>query len=339
MEVVDLLKTISPEAISILEKRYLILKSIWQKQPIGRRALSLDLGFRERTVREEISILREQGLLKIDSKGMYVTEKTENLLTDLGNFYNNLKGLPQLEAKLEELLKVKRVLIVAGDSMENKMVLKDMSKASYSLLKEILEDKDTLGITGGNTMAALANEAVYDLIDRDILVTPARGGLGKDLNTQSNSIAARLAEGLGASYSLLYVPDNIEQEAMDYILKNEEISQSIKIIDQMDSLVFGIGRADTMAARRSLSQERIDRLKADGAVSEAFGHFFDIRGREIWEYKTIGLSLERFKSLKKLIGVAGGQEKAQAIISVANLNKNMILVMDQAAAEEIVKIV
>ncbi len=339
METVELIKTVAPEIIEIIEKRYLILSSISQNQPIGRRALAQELGFRERNVREEVGILKEEGLINIDSKGMYIEEKGISILDRLHDLYADLKGLPQLEEKLQSLLKIKKIVIVTGDSSENKLVLREMAKASFKLLKETIEDRDIIGITGGNTMASLVEEALVSKEKRDVIVIPARGGLGKNLNTQSNSIAAKLAEGLGGTYRLLYIPDGLEEEALEYMLKNEEISQSIDLINNMNTLVFFVCRADTMAERRNLAPDKIDDLLEKGAVAEAFGHYFNLKGEEVWEYKTIGLSLEKFKTLDNLIGVAGGREKAKAMISVASLNKDMILVTDESAAREIVNIV
>lgn len=338
METLKLIKRIAPEVTEIIEKRYLILKSISYNQPIGRRALSNELGMKERTVREEANMLKDQGLLNIDFMGMNITDNGKNVLADLHWIYNGLKGIPDLENALKEELNIKKVIIVPGNSSENRMVLKDMGKITSKILKELLNPKDIVGITGGNTMAVVAEEAVSDKKTRDITVIPARGGLGKTLNTQSNSIAAKLAEQLGGVYRLLYVPDTLEQEALEIMLKNEEIKESIDMINDMNILVFGIGRADTMAKRRNLSEDKIQDLIYGGAVAEAFGHYFDINGKEIWEYKTIGLSLDKFKNLNNVIGVAGGEEKAQAIIAISILNKDMTLVTDESAAKKILKI-
>src|SRR5690606_5331766 len=118
-----------------------------------------------------------------------------------------------------------------------------------------------------------------------------RGGLGTDIYTQSNSIAAKIGQALGASYKLLYIPDSLGEEALKLALGNEEIKESLNLINNMGLLIFGIGRADTMAKRRALSEDRFNELMNDGAVAEAFGHYFDIKGKDIWEYKTVGLSL------------------------------------------------
>ncbi len=338
MEALELIKKISPETTEIIERRYLILRTISYSEPIGRRSLAGQLNLKERTIRDEVSILKNQGLLNVDLMGMNITKDGKKILEDLHVIYSNLKGIPKLEEKLRELLGIKRVVIVPGNYSENPMVLKEMGKISSKLLKNLIQSKNIVGITGGNTMATVAEEAVPDNIARNMIVIPARGGLGPNVETQANSIAAKLAQKLNGSYKLLYVPDGLEEEALEAILKNEEIKESIEMINNMNILVFGIGRADTMAKRRNLSQEKIQELTINGAVAEAFGHYFDMRGREIWEYKTVGLSLDKFKELRNVIGVAGGEDKAQAIISIATLNKNMTLITDEYAAREILEI-
>ncbi|MGN9165088.1 sugar-binding transcriptional regulator [Tissierellaceae bacterium HCP3S3_D8] len=339
MESLDLIKKIAPEIIDIVEKRYLILRAISYNQPIGRRTLSTQLGIKERTIREEVDVLKGKGLLNVDFVGMYITDEGKKLIIDLNEIYSDLKGIPELEKVLKNILGIKEVIIVPGNSLEDGMVLKDMGKITSRLIKSNIKAGDVIGITGGSTMATVADEAVIDNKSRDITVIPARGGLGKDVNTQSNSIAAKLGQKLGGNYRLLYVPDGLEEEALEIMLKNEEIKESVDMINNMDVLVFGIGRADDMAKRRNLSENKIRELLDHGAVAEAFGHYFDIDGKELWEYKTIGLSLDKYKTLNNVVGVAGGEKKAQAIVAIATLNKDMILITDEAAAQQILKIV
>ncbi len=106
-------------------------------------------------------------------------------------------------------------------------------------------------------MAYVADEMpVGGKIANNIIVTPpARGGLGKDVETQSNSIAAKLAKKLDGNYKLLHIPDNIDKVALDAVLSVADIRETLESIDNMDVLVFGMGRADIMAERRQLSQE------------------------------------------------------------------------------------
>lgn len=338
MNNIKLIEKLVPEISSFIEKRYNILNFISYNEPVGRRTLASGLALKERNVRDEVEILKNQNLLEINNMGMNITYEGKDILERLKPIYIDLLGIPRLEDQLRKELNIKKVVIIPGNSIENDIVTKEMGKIAFTILKKNLQDKDIIGITGGSTMAKVAEEVEVDKLKRNILVMPARGGLGKNLNTQSNSIAAKLAESLGGTYRLLYIPDNLQKDAMEYILKDEEINESINLIQNMNTLLFGIGRADTMAERRNLAKEQIDSLLKKGSVAEAFGHFFNIAGQEIWEYKTIGLSLGRFKTLKNLIGVAGGEEKAEAVMAISNLNKEITLVTDESCAKRIIKI-
>lgn len=69
-----------------------------------------------------------------------------------------------------------------------------MGKTSSIYLRKLIKKDFIIGITGGTTMAQVAEEMPTGKVADNIIVTPARGGLGKDVETQSNSIAAKLAK-------------------------------------------------------------------------------------------------------------------------------------------------
>lgn len=322
---------------SILELRYDILKSIYFNQPIGRRNLAQKLNIKERTIRNEINILKELGLLNVESMGMYITGEGKVLIEELKEVIHSLRGISQLEKQIQDILNLEKVIIVPSNFLENKINLKDMGKVSSAYLKENIREDFIVGITGGTTMAALVNEMKKGKVADNVLVIPARGGLGKEVETQSNNIAADLAKKLEGNYKLLHIPDHMDAATLNAVLTLPNVNEILELIEKMDILVFGIGRADTMAQRRNLPKDKIDELLDKGAVAEAFGHYFDINGNEVWEYKTIGLSLKKFKNLDKVIGVAGEEEKAEAIMAIAKLKPNMTLITDELAARKILK--
>lgn len=338
MNLIKLQKKIVPEMLDILELRYDILRSIDFSQPIGRRNLSEKLNIKERTIRNEVNILKDLGLLNVESMGMYITGEGKVLIEELKEVIYNLRGITQLEKQLQKALNLKKVIIVPSNFIDKSINLKDMGKISSKYLKEIIEDNFIVGITGGTTMAALAREMKKEKVADNVLVIPARGGLGKDVETQSNSVAANLAKKLEGSYKLLHIPDSMDTTTLNAVLNLPNVNEIIQLIKKMNVLVFGIGRADTMAERRNLPKEKIEELLNMGAVAEAFGHYFDVKGNEFWEYKTVGLSLEKFKKLDKVIGVAGEEEKAEAIMAVAKLKSDMVLITDELAARKILKL-
>lgn len=339
MNLIQSIRNIAPELMDLIERRYTILNGINFHQPIGRRALSQSLNITERIIRSDVNILSQQGLLKIDPMGMYITDEGKRSLKELQIVYNHLKGILELQNSIHEMLGLKNIIIIPGDYNENELVIKEMGKITSDRIKNLVKDNMVIGITGGGTMASVANEMPYLDKPRDVMVIPARGGLGSELETQANAIAATMGRKLGGSYKLLNVPDTLEEDVLDMIIKNDDIKRSIDLINNINILVFGIGRADTMASRRNLSKEKIDYLMEAGAVSEAFGHYFDIDGNEIWEYKTIGLSLDKFKDTPHVIGVAGGEEKAEAIISVSSIRKDITIITDEGCARKMLTLI
>lgn len=338
MDLLKLQKKIVPEMLEMLELRYDILRSIYHNQPIGRRSLAQNLNIKERTIRTQVNILKELELLNVESMGMYITEEGKKIIESLKHLIHDLKGISQLENNLKEVLGLKNVIIVPGNIVEKDLSLDDMGKVSSTYLRQSIKDNFIIGVTGGTTMASLAENMSKGKVAKDILVIPARGGLGKDVETQSNNVAASLAKKLEGSYKLLHIPDNMDKATLNAVLNLPNISEAMELIGKMDLLVFGIGRADTMANRRNLPKEKVEELMEKGAVAEAFGHYFDINGNEVWEYKTVGLSLDRFKSLDKVIAVAGEEEKAEAIIAIAKLKSDMTLITDELAARKILQI-
>ncbi|MBE6081607.1 sugar-binding transcriptional regulator [Sporanaerobacter sp. PP17-6a] len=332
-------KKIVPEILEIMGKRYEILKIIFYHQPIGRRALANELKVGERVARTEVNILKEQGLIKIESMGMYLTEEGKQLLDDLKGVIYEMKGLDNLERKLEKALKIKKAIIVSGNCDEDELALKDMGKTTAMYLRNIINDNQIIGITGGSTMAYVAEGMPDEKKKEGIVVIPARGGLGERVETQANIIAAKLAYKLGGSYKLLHMPDNIKQDDLKVMIKNPEIKEIIDMIKKIDILVFGMGRADVMARRRNLKEETINELLSRGAVAEAFGHYFDMKGNIVGEATTVGLSLDDFNGIESVIGVGGGEGKAEAIISICSLKSNLVLITDEGAGRRILNLV
>lgn len=293
---------------------------------------------KERTIRSEVEKLRELKLLNTDNMGMYVTDDGKELLNQLSDIYQSIRGIPNLRKKLQDILQIKSIVIVPGDSGTNDLVLQEMGRSASRNLIESLEEYDIIGVTGGSTMAAVSDQVTSETTFPNVTVIPARGGLGKELMSQANSVAAKVGKSLGAMYRLLHIPDGLEKEALEVLQSNDEIRQSLQLINEMRILVFGIGRADVLASRRSLSEERINHLMENGAVAEAFGHYFDIKGHDIWEYKTVGLSLDTYKMIPQVIGVAGGADKAEAIIAISSIRKDITLIIDEAVGNRIVEI-
>ena len=332
-EILRLEMKIVPELVEVLEKRYNILRTIYYKQPIGRRILANDLNLGERIVRTEINFLKVQGLIEVNTPGMTVTQSGEELVNKLKDFIHEIKGLSDIENQVKELLNLKKVIIVPGDVDENPTILKDLGKACANYLNEVIRDNYIIAITGGSTIKEVVEAFSTTNSYQNILVVPARGGMGRKVETQANTLAASFAKKLKANYKMLHIPDNISLDLLDTLIKQKDIRE---VIDKSDVLIYGIGNAIEMAEKRGASLDEIERLQKFGAIGEAFGCYFDKDSKVVSQTTAIGISIEEARNIKIHIAVAGGKNKVESVISTQLNNKNGILVTDKAIGREII---
>ena len=337
-EILKLEMKIVPELVEVLEKRYYILRTIYYNQPIGRRILANQLNLGERIVRTEISLLKEQGLIEINTPGMTVTSSGEEIVNNLKDFIHEIRGLSEIETQLKGLLNLRQVIIVPGDVEENPTVLKEIGKACSNYVKDIIKDNDIIALTGGSTLKEVI-EAFPRLNNfSNILVVPARGGMGRKVETQANTLAALLAEKLNGSYKLLHIPENLSPDILDSLLKEKNIKEVIDCIHHADILIYGIGHAKEMAVKRGASDAEIERLNKLGAIGEAFGCYFDKNSNVVSQTAPIGINISESTKINVHSAVAGGKMKVESIISTQRNNTNGILVTDEAAGRKMLAI-
>lgn len=338
-EILALEKKIVPELLEVLEKRYNILRTIYYNQPIGRRSLASELELGERIVRTEISFLSCQGLIEINTPGMTVTEDGKVIVDRLKEFIHELKGLNDIEKYIKTSLGLKDVIIVPGDVEKNPTILKELGKASANYIKKIISHDSIIAITGGTTIREVVEAFPKTNNTNEVLVVPARGGMGRNVESQANTLAATLAKKLNASYKLLHIPENVSAEVLDGLLKETQIKDVIESIQKADILIYGIGNAIHMAKKRGCSEEFIQKLQDMDAVGEAYGCYFNRDCQMISENNSVGINLNNAKKIATHIAVAAGKNKIDAIIATEMYNKNAVLVTDEATGNELVSLI
>lgn len=337
-DLINIQKKLIPQVIGLMERRYLILRQISLTEPIGRRTLSNMLEISERIIRSETEVLKEQNLINVAVSGMTVTEEGLELLDQLKDIMNEVMGLSKLQNRVKEKLGIKKVIIIPGNYEKNESLLKDVAKQGAEYFLSILKDTNIVSITGGSTMLEFANSLRGDKKYNQTTIVPARGGVGKDVETQANNIVAILGKKLGAHYKLLHIPDELGVEAMKTLSLEPEIKKTLNYIVDTDILVFGIGRADEMATRRKLPKKQVEEILSKGAVGEAFGYYFNKDGEIVYELNTVGINLETFKSVKNNIAIFAGASKAEAVTAISKVNDNMVIVTDEESAYKILEI-
>ena len=124
---------------------------------------------------------------------------------------------------------------------------------------------------------------------------------------------------------------------MKMLSQEPEIKNTLEFIQKTDILVFGIGKAEEMAKRRRIPEDKVNEILSKGAVGEAFGHYFNENGEIVYKLNTVGIDLETFKNVKESIAIFAGKRKAGALIALTNINKNIVLITDEESAHAILE--
>lgn len=337
-EHLQLVKKIVPDMTDELIKRYRILKTVKLLEPCGRRLVVLSLGMTERTVRGEIEKLNAQGLVKVTKTGMSVTEDGLIVLEQLKPLFAELTGLSDLESRICQLLGARSVLLAQGDYDESDRTRKEMAQMGVRLLLETMRKSSRIGITGGTTMAALV-EAMPDAAAHHAeMVLPARGSVGRKLELQADTLAAKLAEKIGAEYRMLHLPDNLSPIILNEMKKEPEIAETIEELKRVDILLLGVGDAMEMAEKRRLDAATCQMLRENQAVAEACGYYFDHCGKVVYETNSIGIDFRTVQHMQRVIVSAGGKKKAASLLALSKSMTNAVFILDEGAALEMLRL-
>jgi central glycolytic genes regulator len=321
-----------PEMVDTARTRFEILEAVSLMAPVGRRALASHLDLPERAVRGEADKLKDLGLILFAPDGMHLTDEGAEVLEEIRSGLDLLFAGPLAE-RIRNEADIAHVMVVPGDSAKDEVSRRALYRKTMQYLSVLLKDGMTLAVMGGSTMAGVASQA--QLTGKglpNLMVVPARGGLGEEMEIQANTIAARLARGLGARHKLLHWPDDMLPTDRMPVMADGRLGEWLDSVRHSDVLLYGVGRSDEMARRRNLPQDVMARIRARGAVAEALGYYFDRKGAMVYAASGLGLELESLLGINKRVLVAGGAVKAEAVLAVARGCKPSAMILDEPVA-------
>ncbi|MBW5471017.1 hypothetical protein GPJ61_24715 [Brevibacillus formosus] len=328
----ELQQKLLPDLIQVLRQRYMLLRSIYHLQPIGRRGLAQAMDTTERILRAEVELLKETGLLHVTAAGMSLSEEGQQVLDDMEPLVGELFGLTDLAERLQKKLGIAEVIVVQGNADQSPWVKEELGRVGARVLKQVVQEGDIVAVTGGSSIASVASHLTPSASFKNVQFVPARGGLGECVELQANTLASAMAAKTGASYRLLHVPDRLHPEALQTLVKEPQVQDVLSLLGETRIVLHGIGDAVTMARRRNYSEEELAELVETGAVSEAFGYYFNEAGETVHRMPTIGLQLEEVHKAETVLSIAGGESKAKAILSFAKQSCQNVLITDEGAA-------
>lgn len=324
-----------PELTALLEQRFHLLKLIKLEGPVGRRPLSTISGFSEREIRMMIERFNDQSLVRISKEGVTITSKGIDVLFALDQTIEETSGRRAIADRLMGHFDIEAIHVVEGDADQTELTKKLLAMHAAKQFRSHIGDGKIVAVTGGSTVAAIPHYMQHREQLSDLQFIAARGGVGEQLGLQANMIAASFAEVCGASYKAFYYPETLSEEAHEVFQREPEAQEMMKLYDQADCVIHGIGDAKKMAKLRNSSEEERRILDDMQAKGEAFGYYFNRQGEVVHRIRTVGIQIEQLRDIPMIIAVAGGKSKAEALCSyLISAPRQTSFITDEGAAKE-----
>ncbi|OPH57707.1 MarR family transcriptional regulator [Paenibacillus ferrarius] len=288
----------------------------------------------------QLDIAKRLGISRPHVSRMLATAKSEGIVKI--SIHNPFSVEQELEKSLLSLFGIQDVLIVDSTDMNPDQLYSLLGRTCSPLIESVLRDGDHVGIMAGQTIASVAEELDY-FASEGLQFVPLVGGWGSDgASWHANTNAMAFANKLKAKYSIIHAPAVVANEGTGTLLREEpEIAKVLHQAQNSRVAIVSIGDVSeqaTMVKSGGFSPEMMRELKERGAVANLCASFLDANGQEIefsQQNKMIGLSAWDLRAIPTVIGVAGGEQKIEAITAALRGKWIDILVTDTLAAREI----
>jgi len=254
---------------------------------------------------------------------------------------------PVLERRIKEKYHLKAAFVINSGQADFAHTLQMVGRLGARYLEQNLRDGMVVGIGWGTSLYDLVNSLPEIPLTkvRVVQVIGASGSKG-DARIDGPDLAAFLASKLNASHQFLHSPLFLDSEvACDSLKAQKQIKDTLTLANQSDLVLLGVGTIDVDPKYSSiyrsgfLNEDDVFQIKNMGGIGNICGLIIDEKGRIMdigINHRVMAVDLHTLKNnSRKIIGVAAGSRKSQAIKAVLTGGWLDVLITDQSAVNSI----
>jgi DNA-binding transcriptional regulator LsrR (DeoR family) len=298
--------------------------TLYYEDDLNQDEIASRMGISRSTVSRVLQEAREKGVVEIT---VHYPWKTA---ADLG---------ADLAARFD--LRAARVLASGGRPYDE--ILRGIGILAARYLESVLTAGSVLGVSWGQAVYH-AVRALRSDCRLPVTVVQLVGAVGEGDPLIDGPDLARLLAGVyGGETRLLHAPLLVEDaQARDILLQEPRIQEILTLARQADLALVGIGAPMpglySMLRAGYLEPDDVADLRARGVVGDICARHYDRWGRLLdieLNRRVVGIDLADLQSVDQVVGVAGGADKAEAILGARRGGHVDVLVTDDTAADEI----
>ncbi len=251
----------------------------------------------------------------------------------------------ELERRLETQYGLKEALVVTCSSQDTATIVSELGPVAAACLVRCLQGGEVVALSWGTAVLSVVNSLpAMDL--PEVRVVQLLGGLGHlEAQTHGAELARRTAQALGAKPRLIHAPGIVKDKMVrDALVMDAQVADTLELARRADVALVGIGVFESgstlLAGSNTLTPEEVRDLKAHGVVGDIALQFFGDDGRRIEHTineRIVGTDLEAIRGIQRVIGVAGGREKATPIRAALQGGLINVLVTDDWTAARLLE--
>jgi DNA-binding transcriptional regulator LsrR (DeoR family) len=247
----------------------------------------------------------------------------------------------ELETRLEERYGLSAVQIVGTEpGQASEFQQRRIGAAAAAYLARTVQPGERIGLAWGTTLNAMV-QAVVSFPTTGVQVVQTLGGIGPpNAEAYAADLVRRLAQQLGAQAVILPAPGVVATTAVrDALREDPHVQAALHQLDTLDTVFVGVGSITSnpvLNDGHSLPPGTHAELMAAGAVGDVALRFFDAAGEPVrtsLDERILGITTEQLRKVPRVVGVAGGPSKVDAISAALRARLVSVLITDQTTAE------
>ncbi|MEV7970753.1 sugar-binding domain-containing protein [Sphaerisporangium sp. NPDC088356] len=242
-----------------------------------------------------------------------------------------------MSAQLSTHMRLREAIVV--ETLGTDVQVRDqVGAAAATLLTETLHAGDVLGLAWGRTLTAMT-EGLTSL--PPVSVVQLTGAVGSDLAESPVEVVRKASLSAGGKAHPIFAPLVVEDAATAAALRRQtDVAAAMRLFARVTVAVVAVGSWNPPISQLREVMSEADRaeLATRGVQAEVAGILIDRHGRLVGEdfaERCLSISAQELRRVPRVIAVAAGADKAQAVLAVARSGLLSSLVTDRALAEAV----
>ena len=241
--------------------------------------------------------------------------------------------------RLEETFGLVEAVVAQPPASTPEAIKEAIGAAGAEFLQRRVQPGDVIGVSWSSTVLECAMH-LERTESRRVTVVQMNGSLDRTAySTRAEFTVDRIAKAFDGEAITVVVPMMVDRpEIKDSLMSDSRVAAALDLAGRADIAVFGVGNvseSSSLFKAGYLNQEMLDRLNERQAIGDICGRFFDAHGRVAvpeFDERTMAVPLDRLRSVKLSVAMAGGPEKVDALLGVLRGGLCKALVTDEDTA-------